>query len=91
MDNLNQKVMRMGEKRHFPIWELWVPAVKSRGEAKGAWVVQSLKHLTLGFSSGHDLRVVRLNPTSGSMLSKSLFLSLPLLSARLLSLSPSNK
>ena len=34
----------------------------------GAWVAQLVKQLTLGFSSGHDLRVMRLSPTSGSML-----------------------
>ena len=28
-----------------------------------------IKHLTLGFSSGHDLRVVRLSPVLGSVLS----------------------
>ena len=42
---------------------------------------QSAKHLTLDFSSGHDLRVVRSSPTSGShtlshacLLARSLFL-----------------
>ena len=34
-----------------------------------AWVVHSVKCLTLGFSSGQDLRVVRWSPTSGSVLS----------------------
>ena len=29
----------------------------------------SVKHLTLDFGSGHDLRVVRLSPLSGSALS----------------------
>ena len=33
---------------------------KSSNEAPG-W----LKHLTLGFGSGHDLRVMRLSPMSG--------------------------
>ena len=37
--------------------------------SKGVWVVQSVKHLTLGFSSGRDLRVVRSSPESGSVLS----------------------
>ena len=34
--------------------------------SRGAWIVLLVKHLTLGFGSGHDLRVIRLNPTSGS-------------------------
>ena len=33
---------------------------------KGAWVAHLVKHLTLDFGSGHDLRVVRPSPTSGS-------------------------
>ena len=49
----------------------------------GIWVTQLVKHLTLDFSVGHDLRVVRSSPVSGSALSKesalhSLSLSLPL-------------
>ena len=39
--------------------------------ARGAWVVQLIKHQTLGFSSGHDLRVLRLSPVSGCELSLS--------------------
>ena len=35
----------------------------------GTWVAQFIKHLTLDFSSGHDLRFVSSNPTSGSILS----------------------
>ena len=36
---------------------------------RGTWVAQSGKTLIwLDFSSGHDLRVVRLNPASGSLL-----------------------
>ena len=34
----------------------------------GVWVAQSLEHLTLDFGSGHDLRVVRWSPMSGSVL-----------------------
>ena len=37
--------------------------------ACGAWVAQLVKHLTLGFSSGCDLKVMRLGPMSGSTLS----------------------
>ena len=33
-----------------------------------AWVAQSVKHLTLDFSSGRDLTVLRLSPALGSMM-----------------------
>lgn len=36
---------------------------------RGTWVAQSVWLRTLSFSSGQDLRVLRLSPTSGSMLS----------------------
>lgn len=36
-----------------------------KGTVKGAWVVQSGKHLSLGFGSGHDPRVVRSSPRLG--------------------------
>ena len=35
------------------------------GELGGAWVAQSLEHLTLGFSSGHDLMVCESEPCIG--------------------------
>ena len=35
----------------------------------GTWVAQSVEHPTLDFSWGHDPRVIRLSPTSGSVLS----------------------
>ena len=35
---------------------------------EGAWVAQSVKHQTLDFGSGHDLRLMRLRPMSGSVL-----------------------
>ena len=35
----------------------------------GCLGVQAVKYPTLGFSSGHGLRVMRSNPTSGSVLS----------------------
>ena len=35
---------------------------------QGHLVAQSVKHLTLDFSSGHDLRVLRLSSTLGSEL-----------------------
>ena len=36
---------------------------------RGAWVAESVGCLMLGFSSSHDLRIVRLSPASGSVLS----------------------
>ena len=36
---------------------------------RGAWGAQSIKCLTLDFCSGHDLRVMRSSPTSGSTMS----------------------
>ena len=35
----------------------------------GHLVAQSVKHLALGFSSDHDLRVLKSSPVSGSILS----------------------
>ena len=46
----------------------------------GTWEAQLVKHLTLDFGSGYDLRIERLSPTSGSMLSGELA-SLPLSSS----------
>ena len=71
--------------------------------SRGTWVAQSVKRPTLGFGSGHDLRVhefsqfVSSSPSSGSVLTVlsllgilSLLLSLcPYLSTRSLSLSQS--
>ena len=36
-------------------------------QKRGTQVAQSVKHQVLDFSSGHDLRVVRSSPMSGSM------------------------
>ena len=57
-------------------------------EMRDTWVARSVKHQTLDFGSGHDLRVVGLSPASGSMLSVSLLgiLSPPPLSSLALSL-----
>ena len=38
-------------------------------ETRDIWVVHLVKCLALDFGSGHDLRVLELNPTLGSMLS----------------------
>ena len=35
-------------------------------QLRGTWVAQFVKHLTLNFGSGHDLRVMRLSPKTGS-------------------------
>ena len=44
------------------------------GGFQGAWVVQSVEHLTLGFGSGGDLRVMgsspKASPMMGSLLSE---------------------
>ena len=37
-------------------------------QAEVAWVAQLVKHQTFNFNSGYDLRVMRLSPSSGSML-----------------------
>lgn len=39
-----------------------------KNEVEGAWVSQSVKHPTLDFSSGHDLRIVRSSPVWHSVL-----------------------
>ena len=44
-------------------------SVAKKQKMKGAYVAQLVKPLTLDFSSGHDLRVVRLNPKSASVFS----------------------
>ena len=53
-------------------------------------MAQSVKYLTLGFSSKHALRVVRLSPISGMLESHPLLLPLPL-APHMLSLSLRNK
>ena len=50
-----------------------------RPKSRGTWVAQSVKHLTLDFSSGHDLGVLGSNPASSSAHSLLEILSLPLL------------
>ena len=41
------------------------PKTALKIKSRGPWVVQSVKHPTLGFGSGHALRVVRSSPKSG--------------------------
>ena len=43
--------------------------VSDKKVKKGDSVAQSVKYMTLDFGSGHDLRVMRSSPASGSMLS----------------------
>ena len=38
---------------------------KGGGGKRGAWVAQSVKHLTLDFGSGHDLMVPEFKPRIG--------------------------
>ena len=39
------------------------------GNNRGTWVAQSVKHQTLGFSSGHDFRVLGSSPGLGFAIS----------------------
>ena len=54
---------------------IWVSFAQSRRHSKitikpmwsrSGWVVQLVKHLSLDFGSGHDLRVLRSSPALGS-------------------------
>ena len=38
-----------------------------KDQSRGTWVAQLVKYPTLGFGSGHDLRVVRSSTVSGSV------------------------
>ena len=54
--------------------DLLVPSVQETDTSNnvdiswGTWVAQLVKHPTLDFGSGHDLRVMRLSRVSGSVL-----------------------
>ena len=39
---------------------IWIKNLN--GKARGTWVAQSVKHLTLGFGSGHDLMIRGFEP-----------------------------
>ena len=41
----------------------------NENEKRGTWVAQSIKHPTLDLDSGHDVRVMKFSPVSGSVLS----------------------
>ena len=49
-------------------WQCGQAVVIKSANSTSSWVAQSVKHQTLDFGSGHDLRVVRSSPTSGSVL-----------------------
>ena len=53
----------------------WYKKFKDDGDT---WVVQLIKHLTLGFGSGSDLRVIRLSSVLGIALWNLLRFFLPL-------------
>ena len=58
-----QKLEREGEENQ--------EGLQHESQANGGpWVAQSVKCLTLDFSSAHDLGVVRSSPVSGPMLSE---------------------
>lgn len=58
-------------------WAIMDIHVKYSG-IRGPWVVQLIKHLISGYTSGYDFRIMRWSPGSGSLLQHSLlkFLSL---------------
>ena len=43
---------------------------QEREKVRGTWVAQQVEHPTLDFGPGHDFRVLRLSPVSGSTLSR---------------------
>ena len=53
-------------KRSTPMWIINCLLFK---KLKGAWVAQLVEHPALHVGSGHDPRVMRPSPKSGSMLS----------------------
>ena len=74
---MRKNIQNLVSGKHFtrqnymiPVNTLYTQAVCTpKKEPGGIWVVQSVEHLTLDFSSHHDLRVVRLSPILGSALS----------------------
>ena len=50
-------------RRQNHIHLLFLTIVLKLSEIQGCQVAQLVKHLTLGFRSGHDLRVIRSSPT----------------------------
>ena len=53
-------LLGMGQAEHT-CWELPEPTLLE-GKGRGAWVAQSVEHLTLGFGSGHDFTVRGFEP-----------------------------
>lgn len=53
---------------YLPLYLLCISYGLLKWKLRSAWVAQLVKHPTLDFGSGHDLRVLRLSPVSGSAL-----------------------
>jgi len=56
------------EHNYSGSWQEDKQNVVLRMKEWGAWVAQSVKHPTLDFGSGHELRVVSSSPAWGSTL-----------------------
>ena len=66
-----------GKKKQTQRWSRMIPWSTyvhsfTKMASWGIWVAQMVKQLTLGFSPGHDLKVVRWSPVSVSTLSREL-------------------
>ena len=59
-----------GEVNPKYLIQILVPGMNrlNTSPCKGTWVAQSVKHLTLDFGSGHDLRAMRLSHMADSWL-----------------------
>lgn len=67
---LNQKALhRCNFSLSFACEIYLLPVQATKTEIRGAWVSQSVEHLTPNFSSGHYLRVERSSPIMDSALS----------------------
>ena len=64
-----QGIQYMKKKVEAVIWKRLMSELILKITAEGHPGGFFVKHLTLGWSSGHDLRVMKSSPTSGSMLS----------------------
>ena len=47
---------------------LHIMCILKTNHYRGTWVAQSIKHSTLGFGSGHDLKVLGWSPVASSSL-----------------------
>ena len=55
------------EKKLRVVFERTAGRKQARKRRRGAWVAQSVEHLTLDLGSGHDPKVVGSSPVSGSI------------------------